>query len=221
LSTRIDRGRPHRWKIRRNKARASFGGIVCHCAWGGKLARQERSRIHVDGGHPADLRAGLEPLLLDGVHLPDVVGCFGLGPDHPRALGSSGPVDPLPLEGTLECARRGDKRGIEEAEQLDADPPAPPGWVLPLELTGSSQDGAGVPRGGAAALVVADGQAVLAPTAESTPEGADSDERQVEVGGDLCEGVAVEVAAGDLLTGGEWDGARHGRSSGFIEGEYP
>jgi hypothetical protein len=57
--------------------------------------------------------------------------------------------------------------------------------------------------------------------AKIASKGADGNAWQVEVGGDLCKGLAVEVAADDLLAGGEWNGARHGRSSGFIEDEYP
>jgi hypothetical protein len=149
------------------------------------------------------------------------VGRLGPGPGRPRALGSSGPVDALALEGPLERARRGNERGAEEFEQLDADAPAPPGRVLPLELTSPSENGPGVSRCGPATLVIANVQTLLTPTAKSTPEGADGDAWQMKVGGDLCKGLAIEVATDDLLSGGEWDGARHGRTSGFIEGEHP
>jgi hypothetical protein len=64
---------------------------------------------------------------------------------------------------------------------------------------------------------VADGQAGFAATAEGPPEGADGDGREVKLEGDLGQGLAVEVAADDLLAGGERDGAGHGRSSGFLE----
>jgi hypothetical protein len=185
LSTRIDRGRPHRWKTRRNKARASLGGIVCHWAWGGKPVRQRRPGVDVDGGHPADLLAGLEPLLLDGVHFPDVVGCLRLGAGRPWSLSAPGSVDPLLLEGTLKGARRWDERGLKTPEQLDADPSGPPSRVLPLELTGSPQDVGMVPRRGPTAPTIGDGQALLAAMTERPPKGADRDMGQVEVDRDL------------------------------------
>ena len=138
MSNRIDRGKPQRRKTRRNKPRASVGGIVCHCGWGGKLGRQQRPGIDVDSGHPTDFCAGLEPRLLDRVDLPDVVGCLGLGADGSRALRSPGPVDSLALKGTLERARRGDEARVQEPEQLDADPPGSPGRVPTLELTAAT-----------------------------------------------------------------------------------
>jgi hypothetical protein len=61
--------------------------------------------------------------------------------------------------------------------------------------------------------VVTDGQAGLASTPETAPEGADGVVGQVEVGGNLSEGLFVKVATNDLLTGGERNGAGHGQSS--------
>jgi hypothetical protein len=138
------------------------------------------------------------------------VRCLGLGPDRARALGSPGPIDARALEGTLERACRGDERGVEEPEQFDADPPGPPSRVPPPELTGPPHDGLAMPRGGPPALAVADGEALLTSMAKSAPEGPDRDAREVKVDGDLREGLAVEVAADDLLAGCERDGAGHG-----------
>jgi hypothetical protein len=168
-----------------------------------------RPGVDVDGGHPTDSLAGLEPLLLDGVHLPDVVGGTRLGAGRPRPLSAPGPVDPLPSEGALKGARRRDERGVEEPEQLDADPSGPPGRVLPLEPTGAAQGVGIVPRRGPPALAISDVQARLTPRAEAAPEGADGDVGQVEIESDPCEGLPVEVSAANLLAGGERDGAGH------------
>jgi hypothetical protein len=194
-----------------------LGGIVCHWAWGGKLARQERPGVHVDGGHPADLLAGPEPLLLDGVHLPDVVGRLGPGLGCLRPLGSPRAVDPLPLEGPLQCPRRRDERGAEETEELDADPPGAPGRVPPLELTGPAEDVAAVPRSGPAAGLIADDQAVIPVVAEGPPKVADGGKGEEEVCSDPGQGLAFQVPADDLLASGVRDGAGHEESSGVFE----
>lgn len=213
MSTRMVRGRPHREKTRRNKARASWGGIVCHWAWGGKLGRQQRTGVRVDGGHPTDFGAGLEPFLFDGVHLPEVVGRLGSGSRGAWPLGPSGTVDPLSLEGPLQCPCRGDEGGGEEPKELDADSAAAPGGVLSLELTGPTQDVAAVPRRGTATGLIADGQAIVPLVAEGAPQVADGGQGEEEIGRDLKQGVACQVTVDDLVASGERDGARHGGSS--------
>jgi hypothetical protein len=142
------------------------------------------------------------------------VGRLGPGAGGARPLGPPRAVDPLPLEGPLKRPRRGDQRGGEEPEEFDADPPGAPGRVPPLKLTGPVEDVAVAPRGGAAAGPIADGEAVIPVVAEGPPEGADGDVGEVQVGGDLSVGLAVEVPADDLLAGCERDGARHERSPG-------
>jgi hypothetical protein len=168
-----------------------LGGIVCHWGWGGKFARQQRPGVAVDGRHPADLRAGLKPLLLDGVHLPGVVGRLGPGRGRAWSLGPPGAVDCLPLEGALEGPRRGDQRGGEEPEEFDADPAGAPGRVPPLELTGPTEDGRVGPRRGSSAGPIANDEALIPVPPKGPPEGADGDVSEVPVGGDLREGLAL------------------------------
>jgi hypothetical protein len=186
-----------------------LGGIVCHWAWGGKLACQKRPGEGVDRSHPTHLFAGLESLLLDGVHLPEIMGRRGPDWDSAWPLSSPGAIDPLALEGPLQRPCRGNQHGGEEPEELDADPPGAPGRVPPLELTGLAENARVGPARGSAAGPVADDQAVLPRVAEGPPEGADRDVREVQVGGDLSEGLAVEVSADDLLASRERNGARH------------
>jgi hypothetical protein len=214
-------GRPHRAKARRNKARAARGGISCQRAWGGEIGRQQRPRILVDHGHPAHLLPGPEPLLLHGVHLPDIVGALGSGPRGAGPLGPSRAVDPLRPEGPLQRPRRGGRRGGEEAQELDADPPGAPGRVPSLELAGPAEGVAVPARDGPAAGRIADGQALLAAVAEGPPEVADGGQGEAEVGSDRQQGLAVQVAADDLLAGGERDGAGHEESSGVLGGKHP
>jgi hypothetical protein len=185
----------------------------CHWGWGGKLARQQRPGAYVEDRHPTDLRTGPKPLLLDGVDLPEVMRGLGRGPGRARASRASRAVDPLLLEGPLKGAGRGDERGVELGEQFDTDPPASPARVLALELAGAAEDGPGVAWRGSATRGVADVQALLAPISEVTPQGTHGDQWEVEFAGDLGEGLAVEVAADDLLAGDEGDGTRHGWAS--------
>jgi hypothetical protein len=185
------------------------------------MTRQDRPGVGIDDRHPADFGTRLEPCLLHGVDFPEVVGRLGLGPDRPGPLRASGPVDPLLLKGALQSAWRRDHRGLEDLEQLDADSAGAPGRVPPFELTGPAQDAGMMSRRGPPALTIGDGQTILATTAEGTPEGADRDAGQVKIGGDLCEGLSVEVTADDLLAYDQGDGARHGWTSGLLEREYP
>lgn len=67
-------------------------------------------------------------------------------------------------------------------------------------------------RGLAAGVVVND-QALVPPMPEVAPKGTDGDKRQMEVDGDLGEGLAVEMAPDDLLAGDEGDGTWHGSTS--------
>ena len=69
------------------------GVIACHWAWGGKLADQPRPGAGIGDAQPADLDAGPQLLLLDGVDLPEVVGGVGRDPGHPGALGTAGAVE--------------------------------------------------------------------------------------------------------------------------------
>ena len=221
MSTRTVRGRPHWAKTRRNKARASFSGMVCHWAWGGKLTRQQRPGVLVDDGHPAHLLTGPEPRLLDGVDLPDVVGPPGAGPGRAWPLGPPGAVDSLPLERTLQRSGGGDEFGSEKPEELDADPPGAPTRVLPLEPTGSAEDVAMGSRGGAAAGPIADDQAVIPVVAEGPPKVADRGEADVEVSSDSEQGLAFQVPTNDLLASGIRDGAGHEKSSEVFERKHP
>lgn len=217
MSTRMAPGRPHCAKTRRNKTRAAFGGISCQRAWGGKIGRQQRPGILVDHGHPTDFLPSPEPRLLDGVHLPDIVGALGSSPRRVRPLGPSRAVDPLRLEGALQGPCGGDQLGGDEPEQLDANPPGAPGRVPSLELAGPAEDVAVAARGGPAAGRIADGQALLAAVTERPPEGADGGQRQAEVGSDREQGLALQVAADDLLASGKRDGAGHVESSGVLD----
>ena len=198
-----------------------MGGIVCHWAWGGKLGRQHRPGVRVDHRHPTDLLAGPEPLLLDGVDLPEVVGRIRPGRDGAWPLGPPGAVDSLLLEGALQRPYRGDRRGGEEPEEFEANPPGTPSRVFSLESTGSAEDIGLGPRHGSATGRVVDDQAVIPRVTEGTPEIANGAVREVEIGGDLSEALAVEVSTDDVLARGERDGARHERSPWSVVREYP
>ena len=198
---------------RRNRVRAVAGGIVCHWGWGGKLADEQRPGGHVGDAQPTDLDAALEPLLLDGVDLPEVVGGVDLGAGDSRAMGSSGAVDARPLEGPLQDTHRRDRRRVVGVEQLDADPPGPPGGVGLLEPTGDFEESVGIPGRHAAAGPITDDEARLTAMAKRTPEVSDGRRGELEIDGDAGQGLAVTMASDDLLADGEGDGAWHGGGS--------
>ena len=141
------------------------------------------------------------------------MGRLGPGPGRAGPLGPPGAVDPLPLKGALQRPNRGDRRAGAGTAQLDLDSAGAPTGVLPLELTGATQDGGVGLRSGLPAGLRAGDETVWARIAVGAPEGADGGVRQVQFVGDPPEGLAVEVAADDVLADGQQDGARHEESS--------
>jgi hypothetical protein len=187
--------------------------MACHCGRGGKLAGQQRPGELVGDGQPADLLPRREPGLLDRVDLPDLVG--GQGPDQrgPRPSRPSRPVDPGPLEGALEHARRRDPVRGERLEQFQADPAGAPARVVALEPAGRVADLRGRGGGRSPAAAVSDGQGPLAAVAVGAPEGPDGVVGEPQFEGDLGQRLAVEVALNDLEPGLQGEGTGHDRIS--------
>jgi len=192
--------------------------MACHCGWGGKIAGQQRPGALVGDGHPAHLLPGGEPGLLDRVDLPNLVGGLGADQESLRALRPSWSIDSGALEGPLEHARRGDLVRHKVAEQFQTDPAGPPGRVVVLELARHVEDGLRGAGGGSPTGVIAQGQPLLAIVAVGAPEGADGVIGESQFGGDLRQGLAVEMAADDVQADLRREGTRHGRISWVSRG---
>jgi hypothetical protein len=93
--------------------------------------------------------------------------------------------------------------------------------VPSLELTGAAEHAGKGLRGGSSAGQIADGEPIIPLVTEGPPEVADGDEREVQIGRNLWEGLSVEVAANDLLAGGKRDGLWHDQSPGVARRNSP
>lgn len=187
--------------------------MACHWGWGGKLTGEQCPGELVGDGQPTDFLPRRAPGLLDRVDLPDLVGDQGADQGDFRALGPSWPVDSGPLEGPLEHPRGRDPVRHELLAQFQADPAGTPARVVVLELAGTVADDLGragcrLPTG-----MVSDGQPIRAAIAEGTPGGADGVKGESKFAGDRSQGLALAMAADDVLACVRGQRARHGRTS--------
>jgi hypothetical protein len=125
-------------------------------------------------------------------------------------LASPRPIDAGALKSPLQDPHRRDIVRAEGFEEFQAHPPAPPARVLPLEPAGATEDDIGIGGRGRAAGMIPEDQVVSPAIAEGAPEVADGVEGDGELGGDLGQGLAPEMALDDVLPRGGWYGAGHG-----------
>jgi hypothetical protein len=85
--------------------------------------------------------------------------------------------------------------------------------MVAFELAGRVEDDLGSAGGGSPTGVVSGGQPLIAAVAKATPGGADGVIGQSQFGGDLGQGLAIEMAPDDVQSGIHGEGAGHERPS--------
>jgi hypothetical protein len=207
LSTFILRGIPQRAKQPRSLCCTSPAGTWLKCPWGENGGPKDRPGGLVSDPQPGDVLTRSKALLLDGVHLPGVVGQAAaprlLGGGPPRGRGRPGQAGEQPLDGALAG------RGLvgQEAAEFDADAPGPPARPVLPEPDGELVPGQVEALVLAAAVVVREqGVAASLPLAEQPADGGVG---QPEPAGDLRRGSALgQPKDGGTQLGG--DGGWHG-----------